>query len=117
MDEAALNALREKVAQEPEGSPARLLLAELDRVHAAAKRQAEASLRSSLMMYHFLSPDEAARVASGISDFEMERGACRACKGSGRKTEPGCMGARHSKCQHCHGRGVCTRIKVPDATV
>ena len=86
MDKAELDDIRAKVALEPEGSLARLLLEELDRVHARMEEAGTAYARASLKNHHHLTNEEADKVMVLFVRGEtpdMETGRCRACKGKG----------------------------------
>jgi hypothetical protein len=117
VDQTELDALREKVAQEPEGSPARLLLAELDRLKAEASRASETYFLHELQTRHFLTPEEAKKVSESVTQgtpSEFERGRCRACDGTGRKQSSGCFGPRlGERCPKCRGHGFAMQIKIP----
>lgn len=119
MDKAELDAIRAKVADEPEDSPARLLLAEIDRRDALSNQQALATIRAHLREREHLTEEEVDRVMTAVNTrgfqmLEFEQGTCRACKGRGTVDEPGCIGFRHDRCRKCNGRRTTYRIKVPD---
>lgn len=118
MDKAELDDIRAKVALEPEGSLARLLLEELDRVHARMEEAGTAYARASLKNHHHLTNEEADKVMVLFARGEtpdMETGRCRACKGKGYAETIGCFGSnRNGDCPKCHGRGTTYRIKVPE---
>ncbi len=117
MNKAELDALREKVALEPEGSLARVLLDEVDRLNEEASRRAHAEMRRMLMTNDSLTEEEAERVigvfmAGKVPEMEMAK--CRACEGTGRRTESGCFGPRFGgRCPKCHGRGQRMQYKIP----
>lgn len=117
MTKAELDAVRAKIANDPEDSPARVLLAEIDRMNEASHQRATADIRNRLLREDCLTEAEAEKVMTAMFAGKMpefERGPCRACDGHGRESVPGCMGSRLERCRKCNGRGTTTRIKVPN---
>ncbi len=114
-----LEEIRAAIANEPEDSPARQLLAEIDRRDVENRAARRAGFQRSLQDHWGLSEPEAlAYMAHADKNpgytFEYERGACRKCDGDGRvMTSSGCFGGNYGECPTCHGSGVATRVHVP----
>ena len=117
MTKAELDAIREKIAGEPEGSPARILLAEVDRLIDSANQRAHAEMRQRLMKHDHLTEEEAEKVIGIFMTGnmpEMVMGTCRACDGHGRTSTSGCFGPRlGDRCPKCRGRGQSMQYKIP----
>jgi len=112
------DALRSRVEAEPNderGKLARVLMLEVDRLHNEKQQEVRAQLIWSLTRNHHLTSEEALRYVDTkpLPTFQMERGPCRACRGSGATYEMGCIGGRHKKCDTCKGRGTHTRLRLP----
>jgi hypothetical protein len=117
MTAADRETLRARVQAEPadaRGDLARALMAEVDRLHEQKEQQDRTALIASYTQGHHLTIEEATRYVDlrPSPRFEFEHGPCRACKGTGGR-ESGCFGGKWSVCGHCHGRGKCTRLRLP----
>jgi hypothetical protein len=114
-----LDEIRALVANEPETSYAKRLLAEIDRRDEEDKKRGRAKLHASLLHHWGLDDAEAnvmlALAETGDLTFEYERGMCRKCDGDGHvQTGSGCFGGRFEQCPNCDGSGIDgTRLKVP----
>ena len=117
MTKAELDALRERVAGEPEDSPAKLLLAEVDRLNVESNQRAHAQMKHQLMSHNLLTAEEAEKIIAVFMRGEMpemEHSRCRACDGTGRRQESGCFGPRlGGRCPKCNGRGQTMQYKIP----
>ena len=109
MTKGELEAIRKRVdEEEPQGSLARLLLAELDRLYTSIDQQSAAQVRYELMANDHLTEVEADKVLALFRSgktADVESGRCRACKGER---------VHGYWCTKCDGTGVTVRIKIPD---
>jgi hypothetical protein len=119
MEKEELEEIRATIANEPEDSPARRLLAEMDRQAAEAKvREKARSLASLRGQPWWLSENEAAALFAHIEaggKFEEEHGLCRCCDGDRSVVVgSGCFGAKTDTCPRCDGSGLDRhRVRVP----
>lgn len=113
-----IEAIRTQVADEPEASPARQLLAHLDAVMEAAKKRSLSETKKFLVQDERLTEAEAEAVLAGIEQgwgVQYGEGPCRVCKGRGRVTVPQCMGVKTERCSRCYGKGRMSHIIAPTA--
>lgn len=111
------------MAETPEGSVARTLLAILDQEiadQAAAKARTYALQREKTL--HDLrrqgrTPEEAEAIIvawEAGAKIEMESVKCWVCEGWGFVQTPGCMGSDNGRCPECHGHQTTMRFKMPE---
>lgn len=107
MTKTELDAIREKIAGDPEDSPARMLLAEVDRLKASYEAYARAEVRQRLISENYLTEEEAEKIIALFMRGEMPemgRARCRACSRTGRSRD---------SCPKCHGTGTAIQYKIP----
>lgn len=113
-----IEAIRQEVAQEPETSPARRLLAHLDAVDAEEWETGRKRIIDKLVNEDGFTPAEAERTIAayfggGVQpEFDYEA-PCPACDGTRRGHGPGLF----PKCSRCNGSGaIITYKKLPPDT-
>ena len=106
-----IEALRPLVENEPEGSPARHLLAHVDEVE--AERRAREREHNVVFLKRDGHSDEAIErifaAVEGCRKLEDETVDCPTCKGGGHAP-----GSFLEKCDRCYGNGKIVRIKAPE---
>ncbi len=110
-----LEEIRICIAEDPEDSPARILLAEIDRSRAAQRERTNSDIRHMLGAKGF-TLEEIERLISAVDKgwkIETEYTTCRVCKGRGRQDVMGCIGSRNEDCQQCFGNGKSYQMKIP----
>lgn len=101
-----LAALIEKT--EPQGSPARILLADYAERQEKLLAERRAETLEWIQKDYGYSADEAERILKHIGEggkLGEESRKCHICKGSGTAYEPRCMGFESVRCTKCHGNG------------
>jgi len=122
MDNAELEALRELVGNQPADSPARLLLAEVDRLRDLRAREARARARADLQRTEHLTDAEVERLFIDLESgapLEWVESTCRRCGGDGCERQSGSrFGGTFTvgRCARCRGRGTVKQLKIPEAT-
>lgn len=115
LNDSELEDVRRRVEGEPEGSPARVLLAEVDRLRAEKAGKIRKEFVQYAMRDHGLTEEEADRLHLFVlrgGKISMEDGPCGCAHGT--VVTPGCLGGKLEKCRKCNGRGRRSRIKVPE---
>jgi len=119
LSESEIDALRPAISQEPEGSPAKQLLAHLDEVR-AAKKVADRRGALDICKKRGHSDEEAELLVAAWEageSCETEQVKCHVCDGWGRSQMPGCMGNQSDTCYNCRGDGRAWRFKLPTRPV
>lgn len=113
-----IDEIREEIASEPETSPARRLLAEIDRRNEEERVRTRARHMSVLRHDMGYSEAEAEAVLvfiEGGGRLVEEEIRCWACEGTGQVVaEMGCFGPKSwGKCSKCWGKRKATRLAIP----
>jgi hypothetical protein len=115
LSKAEWTELRAKIALEPEGSPARIVLAEYDHVWGAWRDERAQAAIAFFRSNDHLTTEEATRLVDYYEDnpLRMENGPCRACQGVGRVPHNGCIGGVLERCTVCNGKKKGLRVQLP----